>query len=220
MWAKDYLWSTGDATSTVHNLCPGWTYSITITDSAGCVVTGSFYFNGGVDYPDSLFGQWNYQQNNMAFIFNLPVFSDSINCVWDFGDGDTAAGNFVNHTYESDLERTVLLNVYDQSGNLIYNQEILVSPGKSTAVDESATTSPEVYPIPAKDELYIRLHENPGFVDRIDILSAGGQLLLSSRGDKQDDHLYRLNINALPAGFYIGKLSYSNGLMHSFRFVK
>ncbi|MBN1600774.1 MAG: PKD domain-containing protein, partial [Chitinispirillaceae bacterium] len=219
-WTKDYLWSTGDVTSTVHNLCPGYTYSVNVTDSAGCVVTGSFYFSGGSVYPDSLVGQWNYQQNNMDFVFNLPVFSDSIKCIWDFGDGNTAAGNFVNHTYESDLERTVLLNVYDQSGNLIYNQEIVVSPGQSTAINESTVTSPEVYPIPAKDELFIRLNEEHGGTDRIEILSAGGQLLLSSQGEKQGDRLYKLNIAELPAGFYIGKLSYSDGLTHSFRFVK
>ncbi len=220
VWAKDYLWSTGDVTSTVNHLCPGYTYSVTVTDSGGCVVTGSFYFSGGNEYPDSLFGQWNYQQNNMDFIFNLPVFSDSINCVWDFGDGNAATGYFVNHTYESYLDRTVLLNVYDHSGNLIYNQEIVVSPGKSITIHESPPASPEIYPIPAKDEVFIRMNENQGVVDRIEVLSAGGQLLLSSRGEKQGDRLYRLNIASLPAGFYIGQLSYNNGLMHSFRFVK
>ena len=219
-WAKDYLWSTGDVTPTVHNLCPGYTYSVTLTDSGDCVVTGSFYFNGSPEFPDSLFGPWNYQQYNKDFVFSLPVFSDSINCVWDFGDGNTAAGNFVNHTYESDLERTVLLNVYDKSGNLIYNQEIVVSPGNSTGTDEPETASPRVFPIPAQDEIFITLGESDGIPGRIDVLSTGGQLMLSSQGEKQGDRLYKLNIVGLPAGFYIGKLTYSNGLTHSFRFVK
>ncbi len=220
MWAKDYLWSTGDVTSAVHNLCPGWTYSVTITDSAGCIVTGSFYFSEGGEYPDSLVGQWNYQQNNMDFVFNLPVFSDNIQCIWDFGDGKTASGSFVNHTYKSDTERIVLLNVYDQSGNLIYNQEIAVSPGKSITFHESSAASPEAYPIPAKDELFIKMQENHGIVDRIEVLSTRGQLLLSSQGEKLGERLYKLNIASLPAGFYIGKLSCNNGQMHSFRFVK
>ncbi|MFO7371218.1 MAG: PKD domain-containing protein [Bacteroidales bacterium] len=219
-WAKDYLWSTGDVTPTVHNLCPGWTYSVTVTDSVGCVVTGSFYFSGGNEYPDSLFGQWNYQQYNKDFVFSLPVFSDTIDCIWDFGDGNTAAGNFVNHTYESDLDRTVLLNVYDQSGNLIYNQEIVVSPGKSTGIEEPETAAPRAFPIPAQDELFITVGESDGIPGRIEVLSTGGQLVLSSQGEKQGDRLYKLNIAGLPAGFYIGKLSYSNGLTHSFRFVK
>lgn len=219
-WAKDYLWSTGDVTATVQNLCPGWTYSVSVTDSGGCVVTGSFYFSGGNEYPDSLFGLGNYHQDYTDFVFNLPVFSDSIYCRWDFGDGNTADGSSVNHTYESDIPRTVKLNVYDLKGNLLYNQELVVTPEKSKDIEEPATASPWVFPIPAQDEIFITLGESDGIPERIDVLSTGGQLVLSSQGEKQSDRLYRLNIVSLPAGFYIGKLSYSNGLTHSFRFVK
>jgi len=38
--ALSYIWSTGDTTKTVNNLCPG-TYSVTVTDCQGCVGTSS-----------------------------------------------------------------------------------------------------------------------------------------------------------------------------------
>ena len=204
----------------IYNLCAGWTYSVTVTDATGCAVSGSFSYNGDYNYPDSLIGYWNYQQDDMNFIFNLPIYSDSVYCRWNFGDGSAANGSSVSHTYESADEQTVVLEVYDFEGNLLFDQEIVVTPENYTGVKETTGISPEVYPVPADDVLYISLSGNNGGLENIEIRSAGGQLLLATKGVKQGDNLFQVVVSTLPAGFYIGRLLYSDGSLHSFRFVK
>jgi PKD repeat protein len=221
VYAAEYLWSTGETGPVIYDLCPGMTYSILITDDTGCAVSGSFSFGRSVVYPDSLFGYWNFQQDDMDFVFNLPVFSDSVYCEWDFGDGYSANGSSVRHTYSVNDDYTVMLKVYDLSGYLLSNQEIIVSPGEPTGIQKISETSPEVYPVPATDVLYVRTIATSDEVENIEILTTSGQIVIGSNvAAKQDNHLLQLDVSGLPAGFYIGKLLSRDGSMQSFRFVK
>jgi PKD repeat protein len=220
VYASEYLWSTGETGSTIYDLCPGWTYSVIIADNTGCAVSGSFSYGGSIVYPDSLFGYWNFQQDDMDFVFNLPVYSDSVRCEWDFGDGNIADGSSVSHTYSLNDEYTVILSVYDLGGNLLYNQQIPVSPGAPTGIKKLTESSLEVYPVPATDVLYLKMAVTSIDIDKIEILTSSGQMVIGNNAIKQDKDLLQVDISGLPAGFYIGKLLYHDGSRHSFRFVK
>ena len=217
---KEYLWSTGETGPVIDNLCPGATYSIIVTDTTGCAVSGSFSFGSSVVYPDSLIGYWNYQQDYLDFVFNLPVYSDDVYCRWNFGDGETAEGTSVSHSYETVENYTVELEVFDLEGNLLFNQQILVSAGEPTAIGKTSLKSPVVYPVPAKEWLYLELPEPDLNVKSIEILTAGGQILLVNHAVAQHDRKIEINVSQLPSGLYIGKLAYENGIMQTFRFVK
>jgi PKD repeat protein len=216
--ATSYLWSTGETGNTISALCPGITYSVIVSDISGCAVSGSFSFGGGSVVVDSLFGYWRYAQDDMTFDFNVPVYSDSVVCVWDFGDGNSATGDNVNHTYDASENYTVLLNVYDKQGNLLLSQEIPVSPGAPTAIRD-LEEAPHVYPVPASDILYIKpaLAVHPS---RIEIMGASGELLISKETDAGEPGTYQLDVSSLPSGFYMGRLIYVNGKPQAFRFVK
>ena len=218
--AYGYLWSTGDMGPAIYDLCPNSTYSVIITDSTGCSVSGSFSIGGSVSYPDSLIGYWNYQQDYLDFVFNLPVFKEDIYCEWDFGDGEVAQGSSVSHTYDSVVIYTVTLRVFDDSGNLLYDQQIQVSPGESTAIKQPELKAPRVYPVPATDWLYLTLPDNGSIVSKIEILSSGGQTLMVNAAVNQHDKQIELNVSELPNGFYLGTPTYENGRQQTFRFVK
>ncbi len=192
-----------------------------VTDSSGCVVTGSFSFGGSIPFPDSLFGYWNYEQDFMNFVFNLPVFSDSVICKWDFGDGSSADGATVSHTYGAEDEYIVTLNVYRNNGDLIYNQQIPVSPAVTTHIGERIGREPLVYPVPATDRLFLNTSAAVGVANKVEILNAAGQVLLvTDPVVRISENLIQLDISFLPAGFYIGKLFYNDDEVQSFRFVK
>jgi hypothetical protein len=220
VYASDYLWSTGENTPAIQNLCPGINYSVIVTDSTGCAVSGSFSFGGSVILPDSLFGYWNFQQDDKQFVFNIPVYSDSVYCEWDFGDGETAGGSSVNHTYESDQEQLVVLRVYDLNGNLLYNQQIPVTPGTPTRLRDLKKTPLMVYPTPATDMLNIKMSSDFGGARQVEILTSNGQVVDVKSGLTQNNSIIQLDVSGLPAGFYIGKLVYNNGMQQPFRFVK
>jgi hypothetical protein len=216
----DFLWSNGESGPVIDNLCPGITYSVVVTDPAGCSVSGSFQFGGDSWYPDSLIGYWNYQQSNMDFIFSLPVYSDSVYCEWDFGDGNSAQGPSVNHTYESDEEQTVLLRVYDLSGNLLFDQEIKVVPENTTGMNKPGLNAPVVYPVPVDEILFLHVNQEYHQVAKMEILTTGGQLLIGTEGEKQGEDLFKVNVSSLPSGYYLGRLQLQDGSVQSFRFVK
>jgi PKD repeat protein len=218
--AIDFMWSTGESGPEIHNLCPGIEYNVVITDSTGCAVSGSFAFGGAIIMPDSLFGYWNFQQDDKNFIFNIPVFSDSVYCEWDFGDGETAGGSSVNHTYATDEEQMVVLRVYDLNGNLLYDQQILVSPGTPTRLRKLSEIAPEVYPVPASHVLNIKTTAAFGTAERVEILNASGQVVNAPPVTKEDNSTLQLDVSDLPAGYYIGKLIFRNGRQQAFRFVK
>jgi PKD repeat protein len=220
VYATDYLWSTGESTSAIQNLCPGINYSVIVTDSTGCAVSGSFSFGGSIILPDSLFGYWNFQQDDKQFVFNIPVYSDSIYCEWDFGDGVKAGGSSVNHTYESDQEQLVVLRVYDLNGNLLYNQQISVTPGTPTRLRDLKKTPLMVYPTPATDILNIKISSDFSGARQVEILAANGQVVDVKSDLTLDNNILHLDVSGLPAGFYIGRLVYNNGMQQPFRFVK
>jgi PKD repeat protein len=219
VYGAEYYWSTGESGPVIYNLCPGVTYNVIAMDTSDCAVSGSFSFGGTVVYPDTLVGFWNYEQNNFDFVFNLPVYSDSIYCEWDFGDGESAAGNSVSHTYQTMEPQTVILKVFGTSGNMLFDQEILISPGEPTGKKEPPQVLPRVYPVPAHDWLYITLPGDDQRVIYIEVLTAGGQVVMHAPGN-QDNNQITLNVSELPVGFYIGKLSRENGMVQTFRFVK
>ncbi len=217
--AASTLWSTGETGNTVSDLCPGYSYSVLVTDISGCAVSGSFSFGNGVAYPDSLFGYWRYAQDDMTFDFSVPVYADSVVCLWDFGDGSNSEGENVNHTYGSQDEYIVILTVYDKQGNLLATQQIPVTPGAPTGIREQGE-EPLIYPVPAGDILYVRLPQGLA-PERIEILGANGALLITRIPDATNGaETCPVDISRLPSGFYMGRMIYAGGTPQPFRFVK
>jgi PKD repeat protein len=214
-----FFWSTGETGPVIYDLCPGSFYSVVVTDTSGCAVSGSFSFGGSVSYPDSVIGYWNYEQSDRDFIFNLPVYSDSIYCLWDFGDGETAEGSSVNHTYNEDINYTVRVKVMDAAGNILYDHNILISSGEPLGIRENQTEVLKVYPVPATDWLYID-RDGKKEIDRIEISNGTGQLMMVEKNNIRNNNNITLRVTDLPGGLYIGRIIYKHGLTRSFKFVK
>jgi PKD repeat protein len=219
-YAASYYWSTGETGPSISNLCPGVVYSVTIVDSSGCAVSGSFAFGGSVTTPDSLFGFWNYEQDDMTFVFNIPLYSDSIYCEWDFGDGEVDEGASVSHTFDTDEEKLVTVRIYDLDGNLIYSQQIPVTPGMPSGIRPQNNETIGIYPVPATDVLYLNAGTRfPEFVE-VEIISSTGQTIGIIKPVMRDGNTLQLDIADLPRGYYIGRLRAGNLKPKVFRFVK
>jgi PKD repeat protein len=221
VYGETYLWSTGETGQSIYNLCAGTNYSVIVVDSSGCAVSGSFSFGGNIFIPDTLIGFWNFEQYNKSFIFNIPVFSDGIRCVWDFGDGDTASGSSVTHTYDAENNYDVALRIFDHDGNLLFTQQIPVSAGSPTGIKDRELKSPEVYPVPAGNTLYIRQVELSKELSGIELISSNGQVMGHYPFNRmQSERTVEIDVSSLSPGFYMGRLIYTDGSQSKFRFVK
>lgn len=221
VYGETYLWSTGETGPSINNLCTGTNYSVIVIDSTGCAVSGSFSFGGNMFIPDTLIGFWNFEQYDKSFIFNIPVFSDSIRCVWDFGDGNTAAGSSVTHTYDAENNYNVALRIFDHEGNLLFTQEIPVSAGSPTGIKDKELKAPEVYPVPAGNTLYIQQVELNTDLTGIEVINSNGQVLGHYSFNKAaTERTVEIDVSSLSPGFYMGRLIYKDGSQSKFRFVK
>ncbi|CAN5309778.1 hypothetical protein BH10BAC1_BH10BAC1_01610 [soil metagenome] len=103
-----YSWPSGTSTlSTVTGLCAG-TYSVTITDAAGCTITDSTNIFANNDIvsnftmvPDST-NPYNF------FAFNSSTGSGA-SYLWNFGDGAVSPAASPSHTYSATGTMTVCL---------------------------------------------------------------------------------------------------------------
>ncbi len=117
-----YIWSTGSTANFLTNRGIGW-YKVTITDVIkGCIYKDSIYV---VDSNFRCCKAWCYVNDNA--ISSTKIFygysnkMDSINggtttFTWNFGDGNTGAGQTKTHTFTSSGNKTVCLYISTASG--------------------------------------------------------------------------------------------------------
>jgi PKD repeat protein len=220
--AQSYWWSTGSTGNFVDGLCTNMEYQVAAIDPDGCYITGSFIFNGGAIPYDTLWGNWKYEKVGMDFIFSLPVFQEGFNCVWEFGDGSVSQGSNVSHTYTEDGEFIVVLKLYDTEGNIAYTREITVNTIAPVGIpDHSESPINIVYPVPAKDQLYIALFSDASQHATLEVYNPSGQQVLSKEINTPAGPVtVALDIADLPAGAYYGLIKSGTGGNIPFRFIK
>jgi PKD repeat protein len=220
---KSIWWSTGSEEKQVEGLCTNTEYQVTVIDPDGCYLTGSFIFNGGGSIPcDTLWGNWKYEKDGFDFAFSIPVYDAGYNCVWEFGDGTASQGSNVNHTYTEEGEYTVILKVYDTQGQVAYTREITVNTDDATGFsDQTNNIVGEVFPVPAKEILYVDIKSDATHKETIAIYNATGQQVLAKEIILPAGSVtLSLDIARLPAGIYSGLITSGSGNNRIFRFIK
>ncbi|HXH18104.1 MAG TPA: PKD domain-containing protein, partial [Chitinophagales bacterium] len=109
--AESYLWSTGSTDSVIAINSAG-SYSLTVTDAAGCVKKDTIDVLAGADAPSADFSA-------PAVCDGLPtLFTDQstpaagiIAWSWDFGDGTTSVAQHPSHNYSAPGSYPVTLTV-------------------------------------------------------------------------------------------------------------
>ncbi|HRO42157.1 MAG TPA: PKD domain-containing protein [Flavipsychrobacter sp.] len=120
-----WYWSFGDGTSDTaksptHTYAAGGVYTVRLAaqDITGCtdtltreIVVANLYYT----VSDTVLGCRTHQFLGTKAI-DSSIFPDATKFHWDFGDGDTAVGNPIIHTYDTGGLYTVVLTVTDSSG--------------------------------------------------------------------------------------------------------
>jgi PKD repeat protein len=221
---QSYLWSTGSTECCITELCANTEYWVTVTDPNGCSITGSFIFYGNGSVPgDTSWTEWNYEKMGMNFNFNVPAYQEGYTCTWDFGDGTSAAGFSVYHTYDEEGEYVVVVTIYDDEGDIAFLKEFTVNTGgESTGITEPASgNDPYVYPVPATDELFIALSLNSPQHATIRVFNTSGQQILTKEFSAAAGPVtLSLDLTDLPPGAYYGIFYPDSGGNRSFKFIK
>lgn len=169
-----YNWSNGGTQATISNI-PAGDYSVTITDSNNC----TFLLDCTLGQPD---------QFDVTFVADSTVGCDpftvhftntsdeQFSCSWDFGDGNTASGCDVSHTYLNADCYDVTLTIQTDIGcenSATYTDYICVNPTPTAALNADPT------------ELFVSMGET-----NITNLSSGAVSYIWDLGDGTDLQTY------------------------------
>lgn len=128
---------------------------------------------------------------------------------WSFGDGSSASGNSVNHTFTTAGSFNVCVTAYSQCGTDDSCKSISVSLGVNNL---EALGNVHVYPNPANNFIVVEAEKEL----HASVLSLVGQQVLQQELNSSKN---KINTAQLPAGTYILQLMDDNGQRGTMRFV-
>ena len=139
-----YDWGSGfNNVSSLSGLSAG-IYTVTVTDTNGCMQTTSF----NIIEPPANQVSYNYTMNDLMVYFTntSSVGANS----WDFGDGSTSSSSNPFHTYASNGTYNTCLNLTTSCGVITYCEDITVFDSSTIDIKEITSDVIKVYPNPSK----------------------------------------------------------------------
>jgi PKD repeat protein len=185
--ANTYTWSFGDGSTAVgpypnHYYSATGQYNVCLTVSnASCTITECSWIVVNPTNNACIADFWVFADslNNTVYLVNNSSFNANMQYTWDFGDGNTATGQYPTHTYANYGTYVVCLTISDGAGcSDTYCQSVTFQPFMNddnsrsgfslvviapTAVgveEEGAITEFNAYPNPASEMISVALTGN------------------------------------------------------------
>lgn len=190
-----YLWSNGDTTEDLSNLAPG-TYSVTITDQAGCILvdTQTIGSVGGI------MAQFMFANRFGSLSVDFTDDSSPIptSWLWDFGDGQIDSSQNPMYTYADRGIYDVCLIATDSFGCVDTTcQEIIIS---LNSIDLATRFGLKLAPVPAQSQLTVDMGSAFSAYVSIRLVNALGNSVLETSLPYQPQ--YTLEVQDLSPGIY------------------
>lgn len=128
-----YLWNFGDGTTSTeanptHVYASSGTYGVTLTVTDNAGASSSTTLSKQVQFVDKApVASFTASCDNRACSFDASASTDAegplTEYTWTFGDGATASGSAVSHTYAGDGDFTATLSVKDSAGQVAQSSQ-------------------------------------------------------------------------------------------------
>lgn len=225
-----FSWNTGDTGNFIHVTEPGF-YCVTANFDNGCTVQDCYYFDTAGTNISCLAGFLKYYNPeffpNMIYLINVS-HGDSLDYLWEFGDGSTSNQAYPTHTYSTYGKYEVKLTVsymnnvdtcvswfidslgLDAYGNLLrsgFTINVVNEPpdlNLATVDDIQNSSSIKVYPNPFYENVKVAISSNQNEFISISIVDLLGNLLrVEQKHVQSGNNLIDLNMLELNAGVYL-----------------
>jgi PKD repeat protein len=162
-------------------------------------------FGAPLPTVSATFNQTSTGATSATVSFDASASADYSSLSWDFGDGSTATGATVDHTYSANQNYTVVLTGTNNCGTTTQTYQVTVA-GIGLESEISQTLS--VYPNPNRGVFSITFSSEIKDDVQISITNATGQLIgewnnASVQGQFKQD----FDLSRYPAGVYFMKIS-------------
>jgi hypothetical protein len=195
-----YLWSNGATTSTL-NVTAAGTYTVTVSNSAGCAVVSApttvtvnplpfANFSGGGIFPT-------------IYFFDLST-GGAVSYAWDFGDGSTSTDQNPVHIYAMEDTFRVCLTVTNANGCVhTLCHDVSVSVSAESPIVSAITLSPN--PVADLTNLSFVLDHSADV--SLSLVSLSGQVVLQqSAALNAGPNKLVMDLQQLPVGMYFAHL--------------
>ncbi|MEZ4774923.1 MAG: PKD domain-containing protein [Bacteroidia bacterium] len=201
---NNYTWSTGATTPTIY-ITSGGTYSVTVSDTAGCtaqdviIISGQANFVADFDItPDT------------SVLYQVMQFSDlsggnPTSWLWDFGDGLTSTQKNPTHAYQSVDTFNVCLTVSDGICTNTVCQKLFVDI--FAGLEEELGLKLNVYPNPNGGQFTVDISLENSENTELEILDLSGRILYQKSLGYVYTHNENVNLAKAAKGLYLLKLT-------------
>lgn len=204
-----YAWSTG-ATSPTLTVTTGGTYSVTVTDPAGCVASDNIVLTSFPNFTAEL-----EMVPDTAVLYQVLQFNDLSSgsptaWLWEFGDGNTSTLQNPTHAYASLGVFNVVLTVSD---GICTNQDSIEVEVDIFADLDATLAGVEVtlFPNPNDGHFSLRVEmENPAQLE-LEIFDLAGRIWYEESIPATWSHTTRISLDYAPAGLYLLRLRTEEG---------
>jgi hypothetical protein len=210
-----FVWNDNSTNQTL-DVGIGGEYSVAVTDANGC--THADTINVSVFGPAAANIEIAYVEVG-TYNFSLINDENVVSATWDFGDGNTANGLAVTHTYEDNgtYDVTVsLLNICDDA--VVVTKPIDVSGIIGITPIDVLGKNINIYPNPAQTVLHIK-SESSLLMQQVSVYNVLGQEVVKVSDINQTS--FTVNTHNLVPGMYTIKIETAAGaVMKKFEVVK
>ncbi len=204
----DWFWDFGDGTSStlqnpIHTYTNAGLYNVTLTTTNN-FGSNSITYNVIVNALNPLI-----QIANNQLAVNEPIFfseTTSLGVIywgWDFGDGNTATGQSVQHTYTQVGNYNVTLTIINGGG---CQREAFSTINLTTVGVEELEPNITIYPNPSSGNFIIENTSGTPY-NEVEVFSSIGQMVYEEKISIQLEQ-YNLQLNNLPDGVYWLKMQF------------
>jgi len=200
-----YAWNGGtNVNSAVNMFNDEGSYSVTATDSYGCVSDDQFTINV-IGVPTAAITESHYANYYLfSSTGSLDVGNDA-DYLWDFGDGDTSHAANPSHAYVwsglgGAATYTVSLSITNPCGS--HTTTFDVAPDPLGVQEVKGSQSFVVFPNPAKDAFTIRLSQ-PASV-QVELIDLSGRIVAQQR--QSTTTVVQMNLDGVASGTYLVKV--------------
>jgi PKD repeat protein len=187
-----YLWSNG-VTTRRDTVAPtaNTTYSVIVTNAAGCTNTGSI----NITVNPAVVANFSGTMNSASLSTTNTSTGDIDAYYWQFGDGSTDSTASPSHTFTAPGSYTVTLTVFGPCGSSTDSLVVVVYPD---GIANAALNMSQLYPNPAQDVLHVNATAN---MNSIEIFNTLGKSVHVQK--LEANKLNTIKVSQLSAGTYI-----------------
>jgi len=206
-----YLWSDGQTTGTVENLCPDKPYNVQAIIENICQKNTSFTL---LSKPI-----WRASTINGQNSFTVISPKEGVNYEWNFGNGKVLTGAEVNYNFENDGVYEVKLKAVAGSDFSEYTQQVVVLKS-ITGTDIINQSEVKIYPNPVKEMLKINFGNPVHGNLYIEIMNIAGKKVHSQILNADGFSHAGINVQRLRTGIYFLRITNGDQSIADRKFVK